>query len=81
MLGPFKKEPIPNLICLLVGMVRKKGSPEMQRITHLSHPKGTSINSFIAPEDATMVYQTFDHVVQLVAAFGKGAFMSKADAK
>ena len=81
MLGPFNMELIPNLICSPVGMVLKKGTPEIHRITHLSHPKGASINSFIAPEDATTVYQTFDQAVQLVTSFGIGAFMSKADAK
>ena len=81
MIGPFLTEPIPNMTCSPVGMVPKKGTSEICRITHLSYPKGTSINSFIAPEDATTIYQTFDQVVQLVASFGKSAFISKADAK
>ena len=53
----------------------------MYHITHLSHPQGSSINSFIAPEDAETHYQTFEATVQLVACQGKGAYMAKEDFK
>ena len=56
MLGLFTQSPIPDLICLPVGMVPKKGTDQMRCITHLNHPQGTSINSFIAPENATTDY-------------------------
>ena len=51
MLEPFQVQPIDPLICSPVGMVEKKNSTDMHRITHLSHPVGASINSFIDPED------------------------------
>ena len=38
MLGPFLVQPIDPLICSPVGMVEKKNSTDMHRITHLSHP-------------------------------------------
>ena len=81
MLGPFDEQPLDPLICSPVGMVEKKNSDAMYRITHLSHPQGKSINSFIAPEDAETHYQTFELAVQLVAKHGKGSFMAKEDFK
>ena len=63
MLGPFVQSPIPELIYSQVGMVPKKGTSEMRYKTHLSHPQGSSINSFKAPEDATTDYQIFNQVV------------------
>ena len=62
-------------------MVEKKNSTAMCHITHLSHPQGSSINSFIAPEDAEMHYQSFDVAIQLVVSQGKGAYMAKKDFK
>ena len=73
MLSPFQVQPIFPLICSPVGMVEKKNSTAMHHITYLSHPQGSSINSFIAPEDAEMHYQSFDAAVHLVASQGKGA--------
>ena len=67
MLGPFEVQPIFLLICSLVGMGQKKNSTAMHHITHLSHPQGFSINSFIEPEDTETHYKMFDVAVQLVA--------------
>ena len=58
MLGPFLVQPINPLICSPIGMVEKKNSMDMHRITHLSYPRGASINSFIDPEDCKTNYQT-----------------------
>ena len=77
MLGPFDVQAIFPLICLPVSMVQKKNSTAMRHTTHWSHPQGSSINSFIAPEDAETHYQTFEAAVQLVARHGKGAYMAK----
>ena len=81
MIGPFNSQPITPLICSPVGMVEKKNSPSMHRITHLSYPKGSSINAFIDPDDAETHYQTFETAVNLVAKVGPGAFMAKEDFK
>ena len=81
MLGMFQMQPIFPLICSPVGMVEKKNSTAMCHITHLSHPQGFSINSFIAPEDAEMHYQSFHAAIQLVASQGRGAHMTKEDFK
>ena len=81
MIGPFSLQPIEPLICLLIGMVEKKNSSDMRRITHLSYPKGSSINAFIDPADAETHYQTFEAAVNLVAKAVQGAFMVKEDFK
>ena len=80
MIGPFSSQPIKSFICSLVGMV-EKNSLDMRRITHLSHPKGSSINAFIDPADAETHYQTFEAAVNLVAKAGQGAFMVDEDFK
>ena len=56
MRGPFEVQPFCPLICLLVSMVEKKNSTAMHCITHLSHPQGSSINFFMALEDAETHY-------------------------
>ena len=50
-------------------------------ITHLSYPRGKSINSFINPDDTRTHYQTFEAAIELVARAGAGAFMAKEDFK
>ena len=80
MLSPFEVQPICPLICSPVGMVEKNFTA-VHHITHLSHPQSSSINSFIAPENAETHYQTFKAAVQLVAHQGKGAYMAKEDFK
>ena len=80
-LGPFLVQPLDPLICSLVGMVKKRDSDEMHRITHLSHSRGRSINVYIDPEDTQKHYQSFEAVVELVEQVGPGAFMAKEDFK
>ena len=81
MLGPFPVQPIDPLICSLVGMVPRCDSQEMGCITHLSHPWGQSINTFINQEDAQTHYQTFEAAMELVARAGTGSYMAKEDFK
>ena len=80
-LGPFLVQPLDPLICLLVGMVPKHDSQEMQHITHPSHPWGQSINTFISQEDAQTHYQTFEAAVELVVWAGTGSYMAKENFK
>ena len=67
MLGPFPVQPLDPLICSQVGMVEKQDSQKMRHITHLSHPRGRSINAYIDPEDAQTHYQSVKVAVELVA--------------
>ena len=79
MLGPFKKIPLPNLICSPVGMVPKKDSAKLRMITHLSYPLGNSINSYMDLQDTSTSYQSFDQALVIIAKYGHGAYMSKGD--
>ena len=81
MIGPFASQPITPLICSLVGMVEKKNSSDMCWVTHLSYPKGSSMNAFINPADAETHHQTFEAAINLVAKAGQGTFMAKEDFK
>ena len=81
MLGLFPVQPIDPLTCSPVGMVEKGDSDEMCHITHLSHPRGHSINVYIDPEDSQTHYQSFETAVELVPQAGSGAFMAKEDFK
>ena len=81
MISPFQVQPLYLLICSPVGMVLKKKSTTMRRITHLSYPLGGSVNSYIAPEDVQMHYQSFQDALQLVVSHRKGAFVAKEDIK
>ena len=81
MISPFTAQPITPLICSLVGMVEKKNSTDMHRVTHLSYPKGSSINAFIDPLDTETHYQTLEAAANLLAKAGCGSFMAKEDFK
>ena len=47
----------------------------------LSSSRGSSINDFIAKEDYTLHYASFDQALVLVFSFGTGALMAKLDLK
>ena len=79
MLGLFKKIPLPNLICLPMGMVPRKDLTKMRMITHLSYPHGKSTNSYMDPQDTSTSYQSFDQALVIVAKYGHGAYMSKGN--
>ena len=81
MLGPFPVQPLHPLICSPVGMVEKKNSTDMRRITHLSYPRGQFINSYIDPADCKTNCQTLEMAIKLVARLGQGYFMVKEDFK
>ena len=70
-------QPLNPLICSPVGMVEKNNSTDMCRITHLSYPQGSTINSLIDPEDCKTNYQTLDMALKLVAKHVKGALWPK----
>ena len=50
-------------------------------ITHLSYPENKSVNSFIDPEECTVVYTSLDEVLQEIAKMGKGTLLAKMDIK
>ena len=58
MAGPFSHPPSANFISSPIGTVPKKGTDEVRRIHHLSHPSGSSVNDYIA--DSYLSYTSFD---------------------
>ena len=73
-----------NLVCSPMGLVPKDKNNNQsgwRLITHLSYPRGNSVNSFIPKQFASVQYATFEDAVNLCIAQGKGCFMSKSDLK
>ena len=78
-LGPFTRPPLTNLTISPLGVMRKKDKNKFRMITHLSHPKGSSINDGIAHEDATVQYASVGDAIKLVQKAGRHAYMAKTD--
>ena len=53
MLGPYDAPPVDNLVISPIGLQPKK-SGDFRMITHLSHPKGCSVNDAIPDDFATI---------------------------
>ncbi|XP_040186277.1 uncharacterized protein LOC120918659 [Rana temporaria] len=77
--GPFKEQPIRDLVVSPLGVVPKKEPNKFRLIHHLSFPKGGSVNDAIDPEACTVSYTSFDAAVSWVRRYGKGALMAKSD--
>lgn len=58
MAGPFPTAPATPFIASPIGTVPKKGTDEVRRIHHLSHPSGESVNDYV--EDVQLSYASFD---------------------
>jgi len=73
-----------DLFCSPIGLVPKQvnGVQSGWRVIFdLSSPEGTSVNDGIPKEYGTLVYETLNDAVQLVAQAGRGAVMMKRDLK
>lgn len=77
--GPFNNIPFPNLQVSPIGCVPKKAPNEYRLIHHLSHPKGSSINSFVCDELATVSYASFDDAIKLLLNSGQNSLLAKTD--
>lgn len=65
-----------------LGIIPKKNRPNKWRlITDLSSPEGYSVNDGIEGAWATLEYVSIDHLAQIIASVGRGAFLVKADIK
>ena len=49
--------------------------------SHLSAPRGSSVNDSIPGKQCTVTYSSFDSAVEIVARLGRGALMGKVDIK
>lgn len=77
--GPFSAPPFPHFRVSPLGLVPKKEPGSFRLIHDLSQPELDSVNSHIEDVNATVKYETFDNVVELIAKFGKGALIAKCD--
>ncbi len=58
MAGPFPHPPSDPFSSAPIGTVPKKGTDEVRRIHHLSHPAGESVNDYV--DDVQLSYSSFD---------------------
>lgn len=79
--GGFINKPWDNFVVSPLSLVPKKEPGEYRIIHDLSQPKGFSINSFINDENASVKYDTFDSVTDLIIKCGPRALISKCDIK
>ena len=77
--GPFTHPPFHNYICSPIGLRAKKEKGKFRMIHDLSSPQNNSVNSKIPDQQATVQYQTLDHVIGILQDNGPGSFMAKAD--
>ena len=78
--GPFSYRPISNLRCSPIGLVPKK-TGGFRLITHLSYPRGSSVNDFIDSSFAEVRYSNFDNAVSMIRQLGREALIGKLDLK
>jgi hypothetical protein len=74
----------PDYFCSPIGLIPKytDGAQSGWRVIFdLSAPQGSSVNDGIPREYGTLVYETLNDAVQLVAQAGKGAVLMKRDLK
>jgi len=73
-----------NYYCSPIGLTPKQTDGKQtgwRTIFDLSSPEGHSVNAGIPVEYGTIVYETLDYAIRLVAQAGKGAVMMKRDLK
>jgi len=73
-----------NYFCSPIGLVPKglKDNPSGWRtIFDVSSPDGHSVNDGIPKEHGTIIYETLNDAIRLIAQVGRGAIMMKQDLK
>ena len=80
MAGPFTNLPYQPFHCSGMRVVLKQDG-SYRIITHLSAPKGRSINDGIEPEAVTLAYTLVDEAICLANALGRGTLFAKIDLK
>lgn len=80
MAGPFHTPPMHNLHISPVVVV-SKADGGWRMIMHLSYPPYISINHNIDPIHTTVIYTSYDRVIETINIVGKEAMISKCDIK
>ena len=77
--GPFFHKPLSKLHVSPIGICKKKERNKYRMIFHLSHPKGDSVNDFIAEEFSTVQYTRVSDAVSGIKSFESKCYMAKTD--
>jgi len=77
--GPFFHKPLNKLHVSPIGICKKKERNKYRMIFHLSHPKGDSVNDFIAEEFSTVQYTRVSDAVSGIKSFESKCYMAKTD--
>ena len=73
-----------NYFCSPIGLTPKRVDGHQtgwRMIFDLSSPEGSSVNDGIPKEHGTIIYETLNDAIRLIAQAGKGAVMMKRDLK
>ena len=79
--GPFQSPPFSHFIVSPIAIVPKKEPGSFRVIHDLSQPRPGSVNSRIPDCYASVHYETFDRVVDLVLSHGQSCLLAKCDVK
>ena len=82
--GPFKKQTVPQANFSRFGVIPKKHSNQWRLTVDLSCPPGFSINNGIPTNLCSLSYITVDtaiQVIQLLLKLGRGTLLAKLDVK
>ena len=64
-----------------LSLPRFQNPKNLRMITHMSHPRGKSVNSYIPEEFSKVQYQSFQRAIQICIDLGPGCYLEKADIK
>ena len=78
--GPYERPPFADLRVSPLGLVPKSDSG-WRMITHLSFPRGASVNDGIDHSFSTVQYTSFDNVTTMIYSLGQSALIAKRDLK
>lgn len=79
--GPFKTQPINNLVLSPIGVVPKKTPGKFRLIHHLSYPTHQSINDGIDSQHTKVQYHSVDMAIEGILRQGQGSYLAKTDIK
>ena len=80
-LGPLKNPPFTEQIVSPIGLQPKKTKNKFRLITHLSYPKGNSVNDGINKDFASVKYASVSDAINILKKLGSNAYMAKTDIK
>lgn len=80
-MGPLDKLPFNEFQLNPVGLVPKKTPGEFRMFTHLSSPRGSSVNDGILEEFVQVSYASLEDALKLICHCGPSPFLAKLNIK